>query len=194
MEIRALESSLVKGMVEVLPAPGEAMGEEWIVAWLEMMGRALRLVYPRGEAPMPPAPPALLHPEDDPDFSEDVEPVEVEARVARAPSNFGRRLLERTPRAVKTPKAKKEPVRPAGAVPPDARLDKPKARDMILSVLGEASGPLRLKEIVEVAEKKFKGHGFKNLHGAMGFQISRMDGREIEWVEGVRGKEWKLMK
>lgn len=191
MEIRALESSLIRGMVEVLPEPGTVMEAGERVRWMDMMERALDLVYPAPSVPALPAPgpraASVVAP------VAPSAPVEVEARP-RAPlgdPQFGKRFLEQK-EARATSRKRREPVRPAGAVPPDARLDKPRARDMILAVLGEASGPLHLKAIVAEAEKKYKGHGFKNLYGAMGFQISRMDGKELEWVEGERGKEWAI--
>jgi len=184
MEIVALESSLIKGMVELLPAPGSVYTAEDRAHWLDLMGKLFPLVYQGGALvvtaakvdaalvaaaktePLVPAAPEVL----------EARPV---AKALSAPVAFGVRLRERK-------------AATANAVPADKRVGKPKARDIILAVLGKSPVPLRVHEIVSLAEKQFKGHGFKNLYGAISFSINKMDGTEVEWDEGLHGKVWKL--
>ena len=108
MEIVALESSLIKGMVEVLPAPGTAMTVARRSEWLDMMGRSLGLVYPEA-APLVVAPHAIEQRHHEAEGA--IALLEARPRVPKVETAFSERLQER--KAVAAPRAKKEePDRP----------------------------------------------------------------------------------
>lgn len=149
----AMESSLVKGMVEQLPAPGSVFSQEKRGAWLDLMGRLLDLVYTDG--PVSVAEPSGKVTELVPEVMEG----RVMTRALPAPTDFGDRLQKK-----KGPKPRV--LRPAS--PGLAAGRKPGVLvGIVKEALAATGAPMSVKSITHWAKKKRAADVAKypNLHG-----------------------------